>query len=414
MATAPPIGVPLPPEIQALLQVRPSAEALVAGRVGGELRVGMLLKRTYQVDATGHCELADPDEQDMLTQHFVLAHALPAPLVAPVLVDNDAGAFRAATDLVVQGAARSYGRTIDRTTVAVAFGDFRREIHVWGDRQAEWKDGKLRFSLPEPFESMPIGYGRAYGGYDSYALRQWSDPEFEAMEQGRPEYQLGRATPFHYGRNPAGRGFLIEATSASVSEVLVPNLEFPFDPITPERLAIPSPADWLRGPLPASMDWTSPDWFPRCAYLGVSGVHREYAGPVAEIDLGWAPPDLLQTPSVLGNPDAARPEFAQGASPGMSFAYLDPAQELVLENLHPEHPEWRVRLPGEVPDARLALGGPGLTPLAPHLNSVLVQPSGNRVVTTWCAHAAAQREPGPLEADALEREVRWTRSSGGR
>lgn len=413
MATAPPIGVPLPPEIQALLEAKPSTEVLVAGRAGGELHVGMLLKRTYRVDGAGRCELAGPDEQHLVVKHFVLAHDLPAPLVAPVLLDDDTAAFRNATDLVVQGSAQSYGRTIDRTTVAVSCGDFRREIRVYGDRRAEWKDGRLRFSLPAPFETMSIGYGRAYGGYDSVALRAWSDPQFEAMKQGRPEYDLGRATPFHYPRNPSGRGFLVEATRESVSEVLVPNLEFPFDPITPERLAVGSPERWLRGPLPASMDWTRPDWFPRCAYLGVSGVAPDAALPVAEIDLGWAPPDLLESPSAIEHPDAMRPEVAQGASPGLSLPYLDPAAELLIENLHPEQPTWRVRLPGEVPDARLELGGPVLTPLAPHLNSVLVQPSAGLVVTTWCAHAAAQREPGPLEADELAREVRWSRTSGG-
>lgn len=400
----------LPPQIQAMLAGTPSTEELVLGRPGGQPQVGLVMKRTYKVGADGRCEPAPDGDQELVVPRTVLYHELEPPAVSPVVYDNDTAAFRNGTDVVVQGYAQSYGKVIDRTTVALAIGDWRREIRVYGNRRAEGAGDDLRFSAPEPFEIFPVRYDFAYGGYDARALEGWENPVQATLKESRPELRVAGHTPFHYPRNPSGRGFLIRADAESVARVQVPNLEFPFDPVTPERLAVGEPERWLEAPLPAGMDWIHPGWFPRLAYLGLAPIPEERPERVPEIDLQWAPPDLLEIPSFARQAEL-RPEFAQGASPGLVFPQLDPNWEWVLENWHPEQPSWRLRLPDEVPDARLGLAAGGWTPLVPHLNAVVIRPDFGEVVMTWCGRAPLEAVLSEDAALQVPREIHWNRSA---
>jgi hypothetical protein len=402
-----PLPPALPPQIQRMLDSEPGTEALVHGTPCGEPRIGMVLKRTYRTAPDGGWELAAPEDQDMVVPGVYLYAIVDPPFVAPVRFDNDGAAFRAATDVVVQCYAQTYGVERSETTVGIRFGDFSREIRVQGDREAEWvEDGTVRFSPPASFDEMSITYDRAYGGFDAVALERWRNPEWEALRKARPEYQLEASTPFHYPRNPAGVGYLIQLDEESVSRVRVPNLDYPDDPVTAERLAVGHPDRWMAGPLPACMDWTSADWFPRCCYLGGERRPEGYDGPVAEIERGWIGEEVFEIPFVLET-GTLRQEFAQAASPGMSFSEVPWSSELELTNLHPEHPAWRFHLPYEVPDAKLALGGPSLTELTPHLNAVVIRPDLAEVVMIWCAHAPVSRRYSPEQAAEMRREVAW-------
>jgi hypothetical protein len=381
--------MPDPPQLEIAPDNETDTCKIVTGSPGGEPRIGVVLKRSYAFQPGGGCELLDPELQEPVLDDECVYEKVKAPKASPVALDNDTLAFRTATDLVVQGAAYAYFAKTRTTWVEVRAGGFSRSLRVYGERRVErGPDGSLRFTRPEPFEKMPVRYDRAYGGCDLTALERHGLPAMlRDVLRSRPEYEEVAETPFHYPRNPAGRGFLIEADDESLARVEVPNLEFAFDPITPERLAAGNAANWIEGPLPACMDWQSATWFPRIAYAGLAPLPAGFEGRIAEVERGWAAPDLLHTPSVVKAPGRPmRREFAQAASPGMSVAGFPPDATVEIMNMHPEYPVCTFELPGHAPRARLEVGG-GILNLEPHLNAAVIRPDCEMVIMTWCAHA---------------------------
>ncbi len=402
-----PVKIELPTEVQ---EPETATCRLVVGSPGGQPRVGLVLKRTYAFRPGGACELLGPEYQDEVLDDECPYEAVKTPKISPVALDNDLWAFRSRTDLVLQGTAYAYFPKTRKSWVELRVGGYSRSIRVYGERRVErGPDGELRFSRPEPFDAIPLRYDRAYGGCDTAALERYGyPPVLRDLLRNRPEYEAVAETPFHYPRNPTGRGFLIEADAESVSRVEVPNLEFAFDPITPERLAVDGPANWIDGPLPACMDWQSASWFPRLAYVGLAPLPDNFEGRIAEVERGWAAPDLLRTSSILKAPDSPmRPEFAQAASPGMSFEGFPPDAVVELHNLHRDYPVCTLELPGQVPRARLELGAAGAINLEPHLNSIVIRPDHEQVVMTWCAHAPRPQRLTSRILDSVRFSISW-------
>ncbi len=107
-------------------------------------------------------------------------------------------------------------------TVLVRVGPIRKQLRVFGDRS--WRRnivGRPTITDPEPFESMPITFERAYGGWDRGA----SDPAEHRLE----------------ARNPVGTGFSTSAANA-IGKAL-PNVEDPGQLI----------AAWDDRPIPAGL-----------------------------------------------------------------------------------------------------------------------------------------------------------------
>lgn len=391
-----------------LIGEEPELEAILQGKPGGQQTIGMLIKRTYVVETDGHCTLASDDEQEVLSLAEYAYEEVDPPLVSAIQYGDDTMAFKEATDVVVQGSAQTYGSWKSRTTVQLQVAGVTREIVVFGDRTGEWTSLGPRFSEPEPFETMPIRYERAYGGLDRTAFERFGIPGLDELRAARPEWKLECKTPFHYRRNPAGRGFLIELDRESFDGLAIPNLEYPFDPLRPESLAVGPPLFWMNGPVPAGMDWQGGRWFPRVGYLGLTPPFEAGDGQPAEVQYGWAAPDILDIPSLLktvGHP--IRSEFTQAASPGLDLPDLGPGEAVELTNMHPAMNVWRVYLPSEVPTVKLALGGKRMDTLDTHLNSVVVRPDADEIVMVWCARTATTRTYSPVEIENMGQEIAW-------
>ncbi len=399
----------MPPEfLEVEWEAEPKPWALVEGAPGGEERVGIVLKRTYFFEPGKGCELAGEPLEEPVTQSEYVYEELKPPLVSPVCFDIDTQAFRRLTDLVVQGSANTYGAPQREVTVTVRVGYFERSIRVFGERRIEFgRDGLPQFTEPELFETMPLRYDRAYGGFDKTAFQRYGlEQMFRDLHKARPEFGLMAGTPYHYPRNPCGRGFLIDADVESFRATEVPNLEFPYEVLTPESLAVGSTENWVRGPLPACMDWQSAGWFPRIGYLGMSGLPGSYSERIAEIDYGWAPPDLLASEDPIKTMKV-RPEFAQAASPGMSLAEIAPGEIVRLTNLHLDEPEMWFQLPAEMPRVLVEVDGGAMAELEPHLNAVVIRPDEEQLVMIWCAHAPGKFKPGMANPDEVRRQVTW-------
>lgn len=398
---------------QLLEEVPPETptQRFAQGKPGGVRTFGMLLKRTYNVNANGNCEPADEEHQEPLVEGEVRYADLEPPLVSSVLQGDDTLAFKNETDVVVQGSAYAYGPNVRQTTVGIRFAEIEREIVVFGNRVGEWHPVRgPHFSAPEPFEQLPLVYDLAYGGLDITAYTRYGHPAADMMRTVRPDTKLDMHSPYHYPRNPAGTGFLISLDRESFEELAIPNFEYAFDPLTPERLAVGEPTRWINGPLPAGMNWQSAAWFPRVGYLGFTRKHELRDMLVSEVALGWAAEDLLDIPSMLTTLDRMpRMEFAQSASPGMTVRDVPRGTELECWNMHPNHPLRRVRLPDERPRVKLGLNAGKLVELETQLNTVVVRTDHDRLILVWCARTPVDREYTPKQLANMRQDVQWRR-----
>lgn len=389
----------------------PKNQAFCTATRDGKPWLALLLKRTYRIARGGRCEPVSEDEENPIVFDEVpYANARPPFVSAPIAV-NDEYAFKAATDVVLQASAHAYAEGTRKSTARVRFGRVTREIAVFGDRRIERdRFGRWRFTEPEPFEEIPIRADHAYGGLDLGAFLRGDLSELQELHRIRPEWGALARTPFHYPRNPAGCGYMIELDERA-PRVSVPNLEHPFDPLSPERLAVGAVTKWIRGALPAHWDFQSELWFPRCAYLGGTPTFEPGGDPPAEVVRGWAPEDILSIESPLRSKTGeVRDELAQAAAPGMTATGVTANQVFELEGMHPEEPVYRLTLPGEIPEVRIAIEDGGEpTVFFPHLNTVVLRLSLDEVEIVWSARAEVSREMDELELLKKERSIRWRR-----
>jgi hypothetical protein len=361
-------------------------ERLVCAEPDGTSWIALVIKRTYSIRSDGRCVLSD--EQVPIDDGSTDYEDVEAPRVSAPRWDSDLLAFKEATDVVIQGQAYCYGQRVS-TVAEVHSKKISRIVRVFGERQFEWTNGNARITPPRSFESMPLRYKLAYGGCDTAALKAHGDPALKMFGDLAPEWKLGEQTRFHYPRNLAGCGYLTSLTKESVEAAVVPNLEFADDPLTPERMAVAVPEDWLEAPIPAGFDWFDPRWFPRVGYLGLTPEHNVPRKPIAEVALGWAPPDLLELPSLFEL--EMHPKFLQAASPGLAVSDLSSGEIFQFRNVFPRSPEFNVELPRYPQDVSLHLSHAHVLSIRPFLTAVVFQPDADRVICIWSARARSER-----------------------
>jgi len=376
---------------------------LVCAQPFADYELALVMKLTFSIAANGDCVPAQA-QQPIIINPVPYEKAKP-PLVSPPSWDSDLMAFKAGTDVVVQGHAYSYRQAAQSVDAELKLANVTRTVRVHGERRVDWRSGMPVFTPAEPFEQIPLRYDRAYGGCDQSHLARDNDLLMRELKKTRPEMQLDAATKSHYPRNPAGRGFLIEMSRESADNMRLPNLEFPFDPVTPERLAVGSPGNWMSAPLPAAFDWISPAWFPRIAYLGLTPEHVVPAEGVREISNGWAVPSLLQLKSIVKG--GWHPTFQHGASPGLVLRRLQPGTQLMLRNMFPKHPERKLQLSSRVPRVEIALTESTKLAATSYINAVIIQPDLDQVVEVWSARAKVERPYAQNELDNMTWKIGW-------
>ena len=317
-----------------------AGEPVFYGEPDGKRMIAILLKRTYVVE-NGECVLAPEPDQAPLCFENVPYEEIRPPFVSPLITVDESTVFKPKTDLVIQALAHAYRPKTTTTNVSFRFGKFLRELVVHGKRTGRWdaSQGRPRFSEPEPFECMPIRWDRAYGGFDGAAVDRNAERLELAISRMPPSLGAYDVTPYHYPRNPCGVGYLMDLDRESFEDIDIPNLEHPFDPLTPERLAVGGPTEWLRGALPAAWDYQDLSWFPRCGYLGLTPSYNEDHAP-GELKQGWAASDILETENVVHatSPKDCRREFTQAAAPGLSVDGFQGNEHFEFRNLHKNKP----------------------------------------------------------------------------
>ena len=377
---------------------------LVTGNAMGPYEIALIMKITFDINSAGQCVAAD--EQLPLIANPGTYDDMELPAVSPPNWDSDLYAFKPGTDVVVQGQAYSYGAAANLVSVDVLLDDVTRSIRVHGDRQLDWHRGQAHFTDASAFDAMPIRYDRAYGGFSASVDTSPGELSTQVMAEASPDERWDAATRQYYPRNPAGCGYVAQMTHEAIEGLKVPNLEFPFDIITPQRMAIGSADHWMQAPLPAAFDWVDPSWFPRIAYLGLTPEYKLPDEGVREVNHGWATPNLLEHRSVLEL--HVHPTFQHGASPCLIRKQLKPSTQIRLKNLFPNHPERIIQLTSKTPKVQIKLSPNQTLETVSRLASVVVQPDDDRVVELWSARATVNRPYGSNELENMTWNVQWT------
>ncbi|WP_437962568.1 DUF2169 domain-containing protein (plasmid) [Sorangium sp. So ce119] len=366
---------------------------------GGQI-LSVVCKRTYSVDGRGR--LSRASEQVPLFEDFILDPAAPAVIVH----DTDLVAFKPLTDVLVLGHAYAPGPASSLLT-AVRVGERSKQVLVVGDRRAALSHtGRLLLSDPAPFERMPLGYDRAYGGIDAVAEARLGDPTAPIKACMPREAQGPGASEYSYPRNFAGKGYLIEATPEAVEALVLPNLEDPEDRLTPERMVVGSTRAWPRMPLPASYGALDYGWFPRFGYMGVVPLHDQEHAVFQEVRRGFAPASVLKETFLSPDHDVDF-RFTCCGSLGLQLPHLAGDEELVLYNLHPRHPKWEIRLPGERPEIATDGRNGKMNKADPVIQTVTIEPDHDRVTVVWRGAARAIRPYMPTELEKMPLRVAW-------
>jgi len=190
------------------------------------------VKATFDILPDGTTKLAEKQEEPLLGE----VHA-GEPGKSSVRYDADLSGAKKRTDIVLNGDAHApAGATVTETTVTMKIQNMVKTLKVFGDRCWDKGLSGLSMTSPEPFETMPIVYERAFGGTDTTP---------EKLEDQRIE-----------ARNPIGTGFAVRAEHLVGTPV--PNVEYPQHLIK----------SWRDRPPPAGLGVVARYWEPRLKYAG--------------------------------------------------------------------------------------------------------------------------------------------------
>jgi len=216
--------------------------------------------------------------------------------------------------------------------VSLSVGALRKAVRVFGERV--WKTGtrELSYSIsePQPFETMPLVWERAFGG-----IEQTVRPVAAEV------------------RNPIGTGFRTSEVQQSIAGVRLPNLEDPASPIT----------TWNQRPQPAGFAPVCAHWEPRRSYAGTYDEEwQKHRAP-------YLPKDF-------------DPRFLQLAPPGLVAAgYLKGGEPVELRGVT-RSGMMRFRLPQAKLKVTYQLDdSPQERPA--HLDTVIMEPELSRFTLTW-------------------------------
>lgn len=253
------------------------------------------------------------------------------------------------TDVVLVGQAWApEGKKVQQLDMGVAAADKRKLVRVFGDRV--WHKRGASFSRPEPFESMPLVYERAYGG----------------THEPDPEQDIALAEEY----NPVGRGFRGKRKVAAAEGQPLPNIEDPKNLIR----------NWGDQAVPQGFGFVAPAWLPR----------RKYAGTYDE---DW---QKKRAPYL---PEDFDPRFFNAAHPDLVFdGYLKGGEPIQVVGASAKG-RLRFRLP--VCDLEAAVTVAGRTEEPPlYLETVLIEPDEERLCMTW--RAALPCDKKALKVEEVE------------
>lgn len=267
--------------------------------------------------------------------------------------EPDCAFFKPATDVVLHGHARARSSHTREMMVGIKVGPVGKVATVLGDRwwRRSWT-GKPELSPPQAFETLPLTYEHAFGGWD----RHHPDPARHACEP----------------RNPSGTGFVL-AWPPDADTVKAPNIE-------DARRRMSSVHD---RPSPAGFGYTAAHWQPRARWAGT-------------YDERWATERKPLLPADFDR------RYFNAASPGLvAPGYLRGDEEVVLLGVTARE-RWAFQLPAIAPpEVSVSWRTGGQLKIDTVLDTVLVDTDRMQVVLSWRGHLAVADVASDVSAIAL-------------
>ncbi len=300
------------------------------------------VKATYDIQPDGTTNLADKQEPVLL-----MGKPRGEFGATSLVYESDLLGLKPCTDVLVNGSAWApRGKTASSVDVELVAGPIQKSLRVFGDRVWEPRlAGNVSMSPPAPFESMPIIFERAYGGWD----RSASDPKDHRMES----------------RNPVGTGFAVRVEGCLGKAA--PNVEHPDQLIR----------SWNDRPVPVGLNAVDCAWSPR----------RELAGTYDE---RW---QKTRFPLWAEDYDV---RYANAAPQDQQVSgYLKGGEYVQLRNLTPGG-SLQFTLPRVYPFFRTRFGNERVEHRG-RLSTVIIEPDVPRVMMVWQTSLVCNRRVDELD-----------------
>lgn len=362
--------------------------------------LSVLAKKRYLIDANGYCVPENKDDSfELDTKYYHEKGEL-------MMADYELYPYKPMTDLVVKGSVKGNGKS-KVIQAFIQMGNFVRvNIQVTGRRFAFRNGhGDIRFSEPDPIESVPLRYDHAYGGFDKVAEEKLQ-PVPKDFEKAFPDVDWDYASEFRYPRNPCGKGYVVENSARIFEELELPELEDPNTPLTPSNIIVGTPQNWINQPMPRATDWVNMAWFPRIAYFGILPIFDKKAlkGMLPEHTMRLAEPDILHEKPIEQKFNL---RATNGASLGLQVAHLKGGESIRFQNIHPLRQEFILQLPKEQPRIWVDGRNGKMLETKPVMQTVVVDLDEGYVSIIWQGVGQALRPYMEEELKTMPFKVEW-------
>ncbi|MDO6597312.1 DUF2169 domain-containing protein [Oceanihabitans sp. 2_MG-2023] len=376
---------------------------LISGNnVSGKPILSLIVKRTYIILNNGTCiynEVQKPITKEHTFYDDNEKH---------IDQDIDLYTYKPLTDVIVKGKARTNKKT-NSFQACVEIARLKLDITIFGNRNLyKANNGIPTFTTPENILEVPLTYNFAYGGKDLLAERHLK----ERIENDTKLKYLNEVTdllagsPYRYQRNPEGKGYITSLNEEGLEKVELPNLENPYQLVTPENIVCKSIAHWQKMPLPVATDFVHPGWFPRVAYFGMYPIPKGFDEDAYEITKKLVDEEILKSRFEIKKAHFNFRAF-NSASLGLQSRYLHGGESCRLTNIHPNKTEFVFKLPNEQPKIKIDNRKGKLIKADVNMHSVIIEPDTNSLSIVWCGTIKALRPYMEEELEKMPFEVKW-------
>ncbi len=322
--------------------------------------------------------------------------------------DIDVYPLKPLTDIVLKGTARTI-KEAHNFSASLEIGNTAMHYSIFANRKAFKTNGKgYRFSDDQKISEMPLLYTNSYGGKDLNAeqhLRDTIESE-ESFKYASEVLDLLAGSPYRYPRNPIGKGYIVDPTEEALESLELPNIENPYQLLTPDNFICKDVLEWYKMPVPVGTDWLHPGWFPRVAYFGSYPIPDGLDENISEIKNNWASSSLLKSSP---DPNIRALDFraCNGASLGLQSRHLTGGEQCKLSSIHPLKREFVFTIPKDIPSIKVDGRNGRMRTTDPVLQTVLIEPDLEKLTLVWRGSGKALRPYSPEELTKMPYEVIW-------
>jgi hypothetical protein len=324
-------------------------ESLIAADEEGCPLFVPIVKATYAIQRDG--SLVVPEKQMPVT---LAGKLFGKPGESSYQYEPEGAFIKSATDVALIGAAHAPAAATE-VYVSLCAGPLKKTVRVVGDRFWTRSLGMISATAVEPFETIPLIWERAFGGWD----RSNPDPTMHAFEP----------------RNPVGTGFCSK-NGRFEDGVRLPNIEDPRRPIT----------DYGDVSSPVGFGFTSPDWQPRAAFAGT-------------YDEKWNQERMPLLPV-----DFDRRFFSAAAGGLTAAGYFQGDEAVVVENASARG-TLAFQLPGvPPPSCRIRMARPRTINVETRLDTVIINACEDLLILIWRGCLRISNGPHDIDEVSIQAE----------